>query len=144
MTKTCATYDDVDLVIRLYKLRREEKLREAREWFASSFEAKTVKDFNELCPAGSEENGLFLAVVTYWELAASFITADVLHAELFFETAGELFLVWERIKEIVPLLRKSRQDPMVLRNLEKVAAQYAAWLEKNSARSNPAAAVRKR
>ena len=133
MTKTCATYDDVDLVIRLYELRREEKLREAREWFASSFEAKTVKDFNELCPAGSEENGLFLAVVTYWELAASFITADVLHAELFFETAGELFLVWERIKDIVPLFRKSRQDPMVLRNLEKVAAQYAAWLKKNSA-----------
>ncbi len=133
MTKTCATYDDVDLVIRLYELRREEKLREAREWFASSFEAKTVKDFNKLCPAGSEEHGLFLAVVTYWELAASFITADVLYAELFFETAGELFLVWERIKDIVPLFRESRQDPTLLRNLEKVAAQYAAWLEKNGA-----------
>ena len=55
MTKTCATYDDVDLVIRLYELRREEKLREAREWFASSFESKTVKDFNKLCPAGSDQ-----------------------------------------------------------------------------------------
>ena len=95
MTKTCATYDDVNLVMRLYELRREEKLREARAWFASSFEAKTVKEFHKLCPTGSEENSLFLAVVTYWEMAASFITADVLHDELFFETGGELYLVWE-------------------------------------------------
>ena len=98
MTKTCATYDDVDLVFRLYELRREEKLREAREWFASSF-----------------------------------ITANVLYAELFFETASELFFVWERIKDIVPQFREGRQDPTLLWNLEKVAAQYAAWLEKNSA-----------
>ena len=133
MKKTCATYDDVNLVIRLYKLRREEKLHEARAWFASSFEAATVKEFNELCPAGSEENGLFLAVVTYWELAASFITSNVLHADLFFETGGELFVVWERVKDIVPEFRKSREDPTLLRNLEKVAAEYEAWLKTTSA-----------
>ena len=133
MKKTCATYDDVNLVIRLYALRREEKLHEARAWFASSFEAATIKEFNELCPAGSEENSLFLAVVTYWELAASFITSNVLHADLFFETGGELFVVWGRVKDIVPEFRKSREDPTLLRNLEKVAAEYEAWLKTTSA-----------
>ncbi len=41
MKKTCATYDDVNLVIRLYELRREEKLLEARAWFASIESRKT-------------------------------------------------------------------------------------------------------
>src|SRR4051812_35500815 len=34
-----ATYDDANLVMRLYNLRREEKLREARAWFVANFYA---------------------------------------------------------------------------------------------------------
>ena len=51
-----ATYDDVNLVIRLYELRRDERLREARRWFAASFKAKTLDEFHALCPIGSEPN----------------------------------------------------------------------------------------
>jgi hypothetical protein len=41
----CATYDDVNLVLRLYEMRREERLREARAWFVASFHAKTLDEF---------------------------------------------------------------------------------------------------
>ena len=50
---TQATYDDANLLMRLYDLRREEKLREARAWFASYFKPKTMADMHQLCPPGS-------------------------------------------------------------------------------------------
>ena len=41
MPTNCATYDDVNLILRLYELRREDKMRQAQQWFAASFHPKT-------------------------------------------------------------------------------------------------------
>ena len=54
-----ATYEDVNLVLRLYELRREDRLRKARAWFAQSFKVRTLDEFNKLCPVGSDENAYF-------------------------------------------------------------------------------------
>ena len=45
-----ATYEDANLVLRLYELRREEKLRTARAWFAANFQASTVEDMQRIAP----------------------------------------------------------------------------------------------
>src|ERR1700730_16568810 len=85
-----ATYDDVNLVIRLYELRRDERLREARRWFGASFKAKTLDEFHALCPMGSEPTESYRMVVTYWDMVASFLTSGVVNQELFFQSGGEL------------------------------------------------------
>jgi hypothetical protein len=92
---TQATYDDVKLIMRLYEMRRDEKLREARQWFAK-FNARTWAEKVELCPPGSEPDAYFRMVTTYWEMVASFITSGVLHQELFLQSGQELLFVWER------------------------------------------------
>ena len=74
-----ATYDDVNLMIKLYELRREERMREARTWFATSFKAKTLEEFQALCPPGSDENASFRMLVTYWDMVGSFLTSGVLN-----------------------------------------------------------------
>ncbi len=48
-----ATYDDANLLLRLYELRREEKLRVARDWFGKNFHARTLVEMQKLCPLGS-------------------------------------------------------------------------------------------
>ena len=54
---SCATYDDVNLVLRLYDLRREERMREARRaWFVANLHAESLEKLNETCPPGSNEN----------------------------------------------------------------------------------------
>ena len=131
-TKTCATYEDVDLILRLYETRRENKLREARDWFGKSFKVKTVEEFNVLCPLGSDQNAYYRMVVSYWEMLASFITSGVLHQELFFESGGELLFVWERIRDVLPALRQTNKNPRSLQNLEKVAEAYIEWFHNNS------------
>jgi len=122
-----ATYDDVNLILRLYEMRREDRLREARKWFTGSFKVKTFDEFQALCPPGSEANASYRMVVTYWEMVASFLTSGVLNNELFYQSGRELLLVWERVRDIVPAARDAYKHPRELRNLEEAATAYIAW-----------------
>lgn len=124
-----ATYDDVDLVLRLYDMRREQRLRKARAWFGQSFKARTLDELNTLCPPGSEEDASFRMVTTYWEMVASFITGGVLNQNLFFQSGKELLFVWERIRDLVPERRERFQDPTAYRNLEIVAQAFIQWMK---------------
>jgi hypothetical protein len=127
-----ATYDDVNLVLKLYELRREEKLRGARAWFASNFKCKSMADFAQLCPPGSEANAFMRQVSSYWEMAASFVTAGVLNDELFFQSNRELLFVWLRMEPIIAELRAAFKDANFLKNLETVAINYAEFLNRTS------------
>lgn len=123
-----AMYDDVNLILRLYEIRREEKLRAARTWFVKNFKAKTMAEFSELCPPGTENNALWRQAVSYWDMAASFITAGVLNQELFFQNNREMLVIWIRIQPVITELRTAFADPGYMKNLEKVAGAYAEHL----------------
>ena len=121
------TYDDVKLILKLYDMRREARMREARKWFGSYFKAKTFEEFNALCPPGSEPNASYRMLTSYWEMVASFITNGVLHQELFFEGNREFLFVWERVRDVVPELRKAFGNPIELKHLELISEAYIQW-----------------
>ncbi len=50
------THEQANLMLKLYDLRREAKLREARDWFAANFHVKNAEEAMRLCPFGSIEN----------------------------------------------------------------------------------------
>jgi hypothetical protein len=137
-----ATYDDVNLILRLYDMRREDRMRRARAWFVSNFHASTMEDFQAVCPPGSDENASFRMVVSYWDMVASFLVAGVLNTDLFFESNRELLLVYVRIGKILPLWREATKDPFQFHNLEKIAKQYGGWLNDRAAGSYDAFAER--
>jgi hypothetical protein len=131
MTKP--TYDDANLILRLYEMRREERMRQARAWFTSK--CKGVKSYEELmklAPSGSEENASFRMVVTYWDLVGSFITSGVLNKELFFQSGRELLLVFERMREPLPSIRETYKDANYLKHLETVGLQFADYFQAQS------------
>lgn len=127
-----ATYDDVNLILKLYELRREEKMREARSWFVANFKCKTMAEFGELCPPGSDASAMVRQVTTYWDMAASFITSGVLNDELFFQNNREMLLVWLRLEPIVAGVRALFKDPNYMKNLETVAKAYVEFLNRTS------------
>ena len=49
---------DAELLLRLYDLRREAKLRQGREWFTREFQAKSFEDYLAQAPPGSEKSAL--------------------------------------------------------------------------------------
>ncbi|MGI8988279.1 MAG: DUF4760 domain-containing protein [Bryobacteraceae bacterium] len=128
MTEKPASHDDANLILRLYELRREERLRKARDWFVSSFkDVNTADQFMQLCPPGSPENAYFRMVVSYWDMAASFVTAGVLNPALFFRNSGEMMYVWERLADVAPALRAQRENPAMWSDLEQATKQMIEW-----------------
>jgi hypothetical protein len=52
---TPATYDDVNLILRPYEVRREEKMRVARDWFTRQFHVHSLEEYQKLCPFGTDQ-----------------------------------------------------------------------------------------
>ncbi len=136
------TYDDANLILRLYETRREEKMRSAREWFAQNFKYHTMEEFNRGCPPGSSMNAYARMVMSYWEMVASFVTSGVLNQELFFESGGELLFVWVRVKDLLPSLREANKSPAFFQNMETVANAYIQWMNARGPESYAAFAGR--
>ena len=120
------------MILRLYEMRREEKMREARVWFITNYKPKAAADIQKLAPMGTQENANMRMVITYWEMVASFITSGVLNAELFFASGRELLVVWMRLSPIIAEMREFNKDPNYFKNLEIVGNQFIDYLNKTS------------
>jgi hypothetical protein len=115
-----ATYDDANLILRLYELRREETMRKARQWFAA-FPSNNPDEIQKVTTFGTQENAYMRMVLSYWDMAASMVTSGVLNEDLFLESGGELLFTWEKVRHIVPESRTRMNNPGYLKNLEAVA-----------------------
>jgi len=123
---------DAELLLRLYDLRREAKLREGREWFIRRFNAKSFEDYQAQVPAGSEQSALFRMTVTYWDMAASLVNRGLINPDLFFENTSEFWIIWDKVRNVVPTLRENNKNPMTWKNLEKLAEKYEKWMAKRA------------
>src|ERR1044071_8750032 len=115
-----ATYEDANLILRLYELRREETMREARKWYTSQFFPGSMDDLKEVFAPTHPHNAHFRMVVTYWDIAASFAVRGPLDAELLLESATELLLVWAKVAPFIAEIREVAKLPEYLRNLEEI------------------------
>lgn len=127
------TYDDANLILRLYEMRREERMREARAWFTAHFRPKAWEELATLVPPGSQENASYRMVISYWDMVASFVVTGVLNRELFFQSGRELLVVHERLRPVLAGIREAYRDPGYLGNLEKVGDELAAYMQAQSA-----------
>lgn len=132
MAQAQATYDDANLLLKLYELRREEKMREARAWFVANFKPKTVEEMLKMCPPGSENNAKMRQVITYWDMAASFVSMGVLNPEMFFVNNREFLLVWLRVRPYLAELREKYGDSAYFKNLETVGNTNIEYLNRTS------------
>ncbi|MFL6262237.1 MAG: hypothetical protein ACJ76Y_21280 [Thermoanaerobaculia bacterium] len=135
-------HEDANLILRLYDLRREPRMRQARDWFFRYFRVKTMEEFLALCPPGSDANASYRMLTSYWEMAASFVVHGTLDRELFFENDQELLFLWERVRELLPRLRETYKNPMSLKNVEQVAGWFIDWWEARAPGAHAAFAAR--
>ena len=132
------THEQVDLMLKLYDLRREPKLREARDWFAANFHVKNAEEATKLVPFGSKENTYMRMVAGYWEMVASIVNRGLIDENFFFENTGEQWGVWEQLQPIVGQFRTTFRNPMFLKNLEEQNKRMEAWREKQAPGSTEA------
>jgi hypothetical protein len=107
-----------DLILKLYDLRREAKMREARDWMFG-FNPTSA---DEIMQTMMDPNvGAYLRMVTsYWDMAAALVNHEAIDAEMFNETAGEHIMVFAKFEPFLAELREKFQEPKAFYHLEKV------------------------
>ena len=126
---TTPTHEQGQLHLQVYDLRREARLRQARDWFFRNYIAETIEDSRRIAPPGSENGALVMQVLSYWEQTCALLNYGLLNEDLFFETSSEFFGVWERVKPVIGPIRKEFSNPLFLGHLEKAAARFESWSE---------------
>ena len=131
-TETKPTHEQAQLHLQVYEQRREARLRQARDWFFKNYIVESFDDAARIAAPGTENGALAMMVLSYWEQACALLNYDLLHEDLFFETSGEFFGVWELAKPIIPQARERFANKQFLGHLEKAAQRYETWMEKRS------------
>jgi len=126
------TYEQAQLHLQVYEQRREERLRQARDWFFRNYFADSFDEAMRIAAPGTEGGTNVMMVFSYWEQACALLNYGLLHDELFFETSGEFFGVWERVRGHIKEGREKWSSPLFLANLEKAATRYEAWSESHA------------
>lgn len=126
------THEQARLHLQVFEERREARLRQARDWFFKNYFADTWNDAMRVASPGTEAGTNFMMVASYWEQTCALLNYGLLHEDLFFETSGEFFGVWERIKPTIAEGRDQWANKQFLAHLEKAAQRFEVWMEKRS------------
>jgi uncharacterized protein DUF4760 len=106
---------DADLILKLYDLRREPVMREARNWFFS-FNPTTTDEYMEAMM--SEKSGYVRMVISYWDMAASLVNNGAIDEQMFNDANGEHLFVFAKIEPILGALREQWNQPEMLKHFE--------------------------
>ena len=128
-------FESATLNLKLYELRREPVLREARHWFITEFHPQTYADV--IAVVTSDRNASYRMVVGYWDMAASMVTGGAIDADAFRAAHGEIFGTFAKLHPFVDEMRKSLNEPNFLKHLEAVvmgAPDAEGMMERRRAR----------
>ena len=110
--------ESADLILKLYDLRREEKMREARNWIFT-FNPTSVDEYWQTM-MDPQVGGYLRMVTSYWDMCASLVNHGAIDAEMFNDTVGEHIMVFAKIQPLLAELRERFQNPKAFQHLEKV------------------------
>ncbi len=122
--------EDATLILRLYKLRREPVMREARNWFFS-FNPTSVAEYMEAMMG--EHSGHLRMVISYWDMAASLVNNGGLDEQMFNDANGEHLFIFAKIEPILEELRQQWNQPDMLKHFETLIRRIPNNKEKLAA-----------
>ncbi len=111
------SYQSADLILKLYDLRREPKMREARQWFIG-FTPDSVDELFETLKGPSSAN--FRMVVTYWDMSASLVLNGAINEQMFNDANGEHVAIFSKLEHLIAGYREKAGLPHYLKNLEQL------------------------
>jgi hypothetical protein len=141
-----------NLILQLYEIRREERMRKAREWFITAFNPASTEDiFNVLM---GEHSADFRMVASYWDMAATFVNHGAIDEEMFNDINTEHVAIYARLEPFLaeikampgvpPYLYLKNLEPLVLRmpdSRERIAAMRRYMKRHAEARAGGAPAT---
>jgi hypothetical protein len=124
-------YESATLLIRLYELRREPTMREARAWFVAKFHAASLDDLMQVLSGPNSAH--FRMVASYWEMAASFVLNGAIDEKMFADANGEQIIVFAKIEPILADYRAKMGSPASYASLEQLVMRSPGAKERLAA-----------
>ncbi len=117
---------DAEVILRLYELRREEMLRQSRRFMVFEFQPKSLEELRAVSRnLASPENAAWRQVISYWEMAASFVLRGAVDPDLFLDSNGEGILLYAKFHHWHVETEKQSGNPF-MRNTAKLIEQHQA------------------
>jgi hypothetical protein len=108
------------VLLKLYELRTEPSLRQARSWFTFEFHPSTARDVLATWLGPGHESAPYRMVTSYWDMAASLVVPGGIPAEMFNEANTEHVAVYAKLRPHLDEVRAVAKYPRYLQNLERV------------------------
>jgi len=140
MERMLATPADAEIILKLYELRTEAVLRQARAWMTGEFWPNTAEDFFAVAQNPRDpHNAFFRQVTTYWEMAAAMVLHGAVSVELFVDCNGEGFFLLAKFNHILESIREKMPTFMnktseLVNRFTAAAARYEGALKNVEAR----------
>jgi len=125
---------DVIAILKLYELRRDEKMRAARAWYFSEFAPTSAMDIIALYRQGEQASAYFRMVTSFWDMAASFVNNGAMDEKMFQGSTTEHIFVYAKIQPFLPEIRQLFSEPDYLSNLEELVMKTPNIEDKIEAR----------
>jgi len=110
-------HEDADLILKLYDLRRETVMREARNWWFSFNPTNLQEVMNVMM---GEHSGHMRMVLSYWDMACAMVLSGAIDEDLFNTTNGEHVIVYMKLEPVLQELRTMFDNPDFAKSLETV------------------------
>ena len=111
-------FESATLNLKLFELRREPVLREAREWFLRDFNPQTLDEL--IAIVSGERNASVRMVLGYWDFAASLVTTGAIDAEAFLAAHSEIIGAFSKIYPFLAEGRRVSGEPDFCKHMESV------------------------
>ena len=125
MERMLATPADADIILKLYDLRRETVMRQARAWIIGEFWPRTVEEYAAVADNPADPHNAWLRqVLSYWEMAAALVLHGAVSAELFVDCSGEGILLLAKFAHILDAIRE--RNPGFLMKTGELVSRFTA------------------
>jgi hypothetical protein len=112
--------EQAELILKLYELRRETVMREARSYVGGPFLPGSAREFVEIVSAGGKHTGFVLQVYGYWDMVAAFVQHGALDAGLVYDTCQEMYFQYAKIQPYLKEFRKAMNLPEWMISIERL------------------------
>lgn len=114
-------HESVNAILKLYELRRDEQMRQSRQWYFSQFAPECAMDIIALFSGGERASANFRMITSYWDMASSFVLNGAIDEKIFFDSGTEHIFVYSKIQPFLAEIRQMFGEPEYLINLETLA-----------------------
>ena len=111
------------LMLKLYELRTEAALRQARSWFAFEFHPSSARDVLSTWLGPGHLSAPYRMVTTYWDMAASLVVQKAIPAEMFNAANTEHVALYAKLRPFLDEVRATTKYPDYLSSIEQVVGE---------------------